>query len=303
MAKDKNGQPLLPGLQNIQDQSSAFNRLKQEYIGKGQVTKKLPSDALRGNFQRTQDGRWIKADSSEVISPQDNRAFDSTMEAHGIRGKQQLYDKFRQPPTPKLQDSVFAFLKDRQINDMPQTKLNGRVVCTAGKGCVVEKPFDVDGKTVAKHGHEGKMLTQMNEAGYLAQTGNTGDRKGLQNSWDAGSEVTPELERMTAAGDTAKVGQILRGMKGFQQGNTPLFKTEMRKDTIPEQVRTYTQQDMNELRSEGNDKAMAAQGFRQLGYKDINEMQEKFNPAGNNPVREEALKLLKQRMSKKAGKP
>ncbi len=279
-----------PELKRIKDQTNYFNRNRAEYNNPGKG-KPLPVGFKSGGQvvdSVSPDNStyfWSNADSSQV-SDQQKAGYPDAMKAKGYTGKHILRDREVPPPPPRLQDSVFAKLTPQSVMEMPQTRLNGRVVCTAEKGCVVEQPFNMEGKTMAKHGHEGKAFTQMNEAGYLAQTGNPADRKGLQNSWNAGSEVMPELEKLTAQGDTARVRKTLESMQGFKPGQQ-IFRNEMRRDTIPEQAQYVGQQEMNDMRNQGLDVS---------SYKGYANKDEAKKTAMFNPVREKAFSAFEQKL-------
>ena len=285
--------------QQMQKQSAYFNKKAHESKKEGTPKKGINVGQTFGGFQyggKGEDGkhRFHKADSSQV-QESDKAAFDSTMDAHAIMGQRELYTP-EQKPSPRLMDSVFMQFNPQEINSRPQTRLAGRVVCVAGKGCTVQHPFGMDGMNtnsggVQTLGHMGKGFTGLNEAAYLAQTGNRGDEKNLQNSWNAGDEVNPALEQMTAQGDTAKVSSILDKMKGIQKPAGGYFKTEMVKDTIPESAQMYDQETMEGMRQTGG-----SDGKNIRGFKDINEAK-RFVKAGQSPAQMQALSAFEQRIA------
>lgn len=278
-----------PELKKIKDQTNYFNRKRAEFNNPGKG-KPLPVGFRSGGqvvdsvSPDNSKYYWSNADSSQV-SEEQKAGFPSSMRGKGYTGYHELRDREVPPPAPS-QDSVFSQSTPERYNETSQAKLYGRVVCSAGKGCVVEQPFGMDGKSIAKHGHDGKAFTQMNEAAYLAQTGKAGDRENLQNSWNAGSEVMPQLENMMAQGDTAKVRKTLENMQGFKPGQQ-IFRNEIKRDTIPATAKYYSQQEMNQMRDAGLD----VSSFK--GHKDINEAKRR---AMYDPVKEKALSAFEQKL-------
>lgn len=283
-------------MQRLQEQSAMFNKLaaSKQISGKG---KPIPQGTTMGNYTvnkvdpTNSNYSWIKKDSSQV-TPADSADFVNNFTSK-LTGKHDLmsYEK-EPPPPPKLQDSVFAKLTPQSVMNMPQTKLRGQIVCSEKGGCVVHDSFDMSGKSINSKGHTGKEMVDVNKAHfttYPQQGPNkmaTPTREGAENAWNAGEDVTNELNKQAMAGDTAGVRKKLEAIEGFKKDGN-YFKTEMRRDTIPEQAQYIGQQEMNDMRNQGLDVS---------SYKGYANKDEAKKTSMYNPVREKAFSAFEQKL-------